>query len=281
MNKFLENVMNFINENTTLLIIICVFLIFVLIGYLIDNSIKTRKMEKKLKMESLNGVSKQEVSDEVVKEEIPVQVAEEVKDVAPEVVKVEENTVVEETPAVEVQPEPIVPAVEPVIEEKEDTSLKVDLELPEVEETKEEVTPAEPVVTNDEEETEEIGQREVTVDSKINDLLLRDFNKENEEKNINIDDINLDDTVSLNPIQNISSIEEPEVEKSSPYKNDKKLSDIFKKKEVKTEEKKVNLEKTEDYSKELDRILQKLNEASDDYSKDSTLDETKDFTNMF
>ena len=44
MNKVLESVMNFINENTTLLIFICIFLIFVLVGYLIDNAIKTRKM---------------------------------------------------------------------------------------------------------------------------------------------------------------------------------------------------------------------------------------------
>ena len=39
------------------------------------------------------------------------------------------------------------------------------------------------------------------------------------------------------------------------------------------------LEKTADFNNELDRILQKLNEANK--TNDSTLDETQDFTNMF
>ena len=46
MNKILDTVMTFINENTNILIGICIFLIFVLIGYLIDNSVKSKRVRK-------------------------------------------------------------------------------------------------------------------------------------------------------------------------------------------------------------------------------------------
>jgi uncharacterized membrane protein YqhA len=49
MKEIIEKVTNFINENTMLLIGICAFLIVVLIIYLIDNSIKTKKMQKAIK----------------------------------------------------------------------------------------------------------------------------------------------------------------------------------------------------------------------------------------
>lgn len=49
MKETLVKVTNFVNENTMLLIGICAFLILVLIIYLIDNSIKTKKMQKALK----------------------------------------------------------------------------------------------------------------------------------------------------------------------------------------------------------------------------------------
>ena len=39
------------------------------------------------------------------------------------------------------------------------------------------------------------------------------------------------------------------------------------------------LETTQDYSDELDRILSKISDEENDYSKDSTLDETQDFSN--
>ena len=49
MKDIIVKVTNFVNENTILLIGICAFLILVLIVYLIDNSIKTKKMQKALK----------------------------------------------------------------------------------------------------------------------------------------------------------------------------------------------------------------------------------------
>lgn len=65
MNQTLENIMIFINENTNILIGICLFLIFVLVAYLIDNSIKAKKAMKKIKEE-------QEIVRLEDKEEIPI-----------------------------------------------------------------------------------------------------------------------------------------------------------------------------------------------------------------
>ena len=53
MNETLNNIMKFINDNTYFLIGICVFLILVLIGYLIDNSIKSKKVRKDVKNETM------------------------------------------------------------------------------------------------------------------------------------------------------------------------------------------------------------------------------------
>lgn len=242
MNQILEAVMNFINENTTLLIIICVFLIFVLIGYLIDNSIKTKKMEKNLSLENYTE-NNEEVTSNEVKEETPT-----------EMPAVEEVKTSEEIPSVEkvnVQEESVSPIVS---EENEPSSIDT------------------------------IQSNEITVDPKINEMLLRDFSNEKveeinnesvEEVNTNSNILPIDELVNNEEIQKNTQEDIPEVKvEKSVYKNDKKLSDIFKKKEE-------NLEKTEDYSKELDRILQKLNEANSNITDDSTLEETTDFTNMF
>ncbi len=250
MDKLLETVMNFINENTTLLIIICVFLIIVLIGYLIDNSIKTKRLEKQMINDDNNDI------DESVPIEEPVKIEEEVP----------EEPVKEEVPSI-------------------DPNMEINLDF-RTEEEKERDNNKEESIAN-----------EITVDPAINDLLLKDFSN----NGIKAVDEEENDEVTFNPIENVSSIEEKEepskdipdlpdfsaieekpiikeepVKEESIYKNDKKLSDIFKKKTVSEEPK---LEKTEDYSNELDKILKKLNEASS--TKDSTLEETTDFTNMF
>lgn len=49
MDDIIEKVMTFINENTNILIGVCVFLILVLIGYLIDNSVKSKRVRKDIK----------------------------------------------------------------------------------------------------------------------------------------------------------------------------------------------------------------------------------------
>lgn len=244
MDKILENLMNFINENTTLLIIICVFLIFVLIGYLIDNSIKTRKMERRLLQDNNdNNINSMESINSA-----PVVEANEVPSLTPEV-----NL---ETPI----EQPVVPEV---------TSV----EPPKPEPVKEE----QPI------------NNEITVSEKVNDLLLRDF-AENGDKTIDVTPVAEEQPVTpevapveenILPINDII-VQEP-VKEDSIYKNDKKLSDIFKKtpKPATSETSKPDLEKTIDFNNELDRILQKLNDTSNSATKDSTLDETTDFTNMF
>ena len=224
MDKFLETIMNFINENTTLLIIICVFLILVLIGYLIDNSIKTKKLEKQMIKDE-----KEDKKETIVNNDIPSIVKEEKKS-----------------------------EIDPNME------IDLDFRTDEEKERDNKLESPEPIVN------------EVSVDPAINDLLLRDFASNNIEENN-------EEEISINPINDVYNLDMPEEEvveapkEDSLYKNDKKLSDIFKKKSPVNE--KPNLEKTEDYSNELDKILKKLNEVSG--SDDSTLDETTDFSNMF
>lgn len=49
MNETIAKIMEFINNNTLILIGICVFLILVLIGYLIDNSVKSKRVRNDIK----------------------------------------------------------------------------------------------------------------------------------------------------------------------------------------------------------------------------------------
>ena len=65
MNEVLQNIMNFINENTLLLIGICVFLILVLVGYLIDNSVKSKRIRKDIKNKDQVPAS---IKEEIIKE---------------------------------------------------------------------------------------------------------------------------------------------------------------------------------------------------------------------
>ena len=281
MNKFIDNIMNFINENTTLLIIICVFLIFVLIAYLIDNGIKTKKLAK-MQNNVLSEEEKTVVSGTVIAPES----LNEPKIETEEIPKESEPTIQE--------------TVSPVIETKEQESIKTEESSNESE--LEKTDSLEVINENDMYEPIEGTGNELVVDPTINDILLKDFTKNDTIKEIDKVEEEQEE-VTLNPIDNISTIEpkkeeivlptpeikfEPELpkvevkeEKKSPYKNDKKLSDIFsKKKDNNNEEDK--LLNTMSLENELDRILSKLNnETNNSDSKDSTLDETMDFSNMF
>ncbi len=298
MNDFLNTVMNFINENTTLLIIICVFLIFVLVGYLIDNSFKTRRLAKK-KAEANNGL---EVEETVVEtpieeqepevEETPVVVEEEqVKEpIIPEPVEVQNIVEEELNKTVEV------PKVEPLddikttnfddIDYEEETEITPDVKLDDIEPS--------PVPTEEIAEPTTVEANELSIDPEINDLLNRDFTKENENvNNIESDSASRLDELLLNPSKPSSPVVEEvkPVEETSKYKNSKSLAEILASKNnnpVKEElsskevEKNPELMNTVDFQNELDRILKRLNENSiDTESKDSTLDETTDFTDMF
>ena len=257
MNEFLEKAMLFINENTMLLIGICIFLILVLIGYLIDNAVKTRKLEKEELLKANEG-----------------SIAEEVKNAAPVI----EKTIEEVKPEIEI--------------EKSPENLKAEIVTePVVEEPKQEVTPVIPEVpvTNVvETPVVEETPSPVVETSSMEELLNKDFSKNNEiVNNLNEEDLNIPITnevkieteVKEEPKQEVTPVI-PEVpvtkveENKSPYKSDKKISDIFSKKK---EEPK--LETTQDFSDELDRILSKLNEETKEV--DTSLDTEEEINNRF
>ena len=215
MEKYLEKIMNFINENTMLLIIICIFLIVILVIYLIDNTIKSKKLEK-AELENKGNEEPKVLNNSIPEEEVPA-----VEEVAP-----------------------VVPEVVPVVEEKVETTV--------VEPAVEPVTNVEPT----EVETAPI------VDTSIEELLNKDYSS----NNTVVD--NIPEEVVSTPIE-----EKPK----NKYSNDKKLSDIFGKKEEKVESK---IENTKDFSDELDRILKKLNEEEARIDN-SSIEETSDYTNMF
>ena len=220
MEQILEKVMNFINENTMLLIIICIFLIVILVIYLIDNTIKSKRLEKEM-------LEQKET---------------------PEEPKVLETNIPEEKPEV-------VPTVTPEV-----------TPAPVVEDVAEEVPTAAPVIedTVEEPKVEEVPVEIPTYDSNIEELLNKDYSANNEIVN----------NIPVKP-------EEPAVEvKEEPktkYTNDKKLSDIFGKKEEPVSKK---IETTQDFSDELDRILKKLNDEEPKINE-NVLDESSDYTNMF
>ena len=216
MEKYLEKIMNFINENTMLLIIICIFLIVILVIYLIDNTIKSKKLEK-AELENKGNEEPKVLNNSIPKEEVPA-----VEEVAP-----------------------VVPEVVPVVEEKVETTV---------------VEPAveEPSVTVEEPKAE----TSPIVDTSIEELLNKDYSS----NNTVVD--NIPEEVVSTPIE-----EKPK----NKYSNDKKLSDIFGKKEEKVESK---IENTKDFSDELDRILKKLNEEEARIDNTS-IEETSDYTNMF
>lgn len=75
MNDALESIMSFINENTTMLICICIFLIVVLVFYLIETSIKAKRLDKKMEEE------KQKTKDLVEQHNIELEKEKEMKEV--------------------------------------------------------------------------------------------------------------------------------------------------------------------------------------------------------
>lgn len=85
MNEVLDKIMTFINENTYTLIGICVFLILVLIGYLIDNSVKSKRIRKDIK-------NKDQVPENIKKEIIKEAIDENMEENIDESLKIiEEN----------------------------------------------------------------------------------------------------------------------------------------------------------------------------------------------
>ena len=145
MNEILEKVMNFINENTMLLIFICIFLIIILVIYLIDNTIKTKRLEKEeLKKQNAEPVILNNEIPEKVEKKPAAPVVEEVAAVAtepnfedvsvnePEVSVEEPEIPVTENEEIVVPEEPEIPVtpVAPVIDSNIDESLSYKLYKP-------------------------------------------------------------------------------------------------------------------------------------------------------
>ena len=122
MEQILEKVMNFINENTMLLIIICIFLIVILVIYLIDNTIKTKKLEQ----EELEKKEEPKILESNIPEEEVAPVVEEVAPVVTETAEVVEEPKVEEVPAEEPVVETPVAPVAPVDDYNIDELLNKD-----------------------------------------------------------------------------------------------------------------------------------------------------------
>ncbi|MBR3117381.1 MAG: hypothetical protein IKF36_05895 [Bacilli bacterium] len=348
MNKILNDIMGFINENTTLLIIICVFLIFVLIGYLIDNSIKARKLAKIKSAGNDLTIEETGVPESVVEEEpkielepsveveptpveepvtpvVPIEEPEEDINLEPDVVinSNEEVTsqVVEDTPSMDNAVE--VPEINPLDDIKTVNFDEIELENAIEQEQSYDEPEVEVPFTDDISEPTSVSGNEMTIDPAINELLNRDFTAENpvEESPVDNPASRLDELLLNNKVEEPT----PAPVEESKYKNSKSLAEILgSKKSSESNEpivtrvddnpelmntvefqheldkilKKINEEEdkkvvnevkenpelmnTIDFQNELDRILKKINEESIDSSeKNSTLDETTDFNNMF
>lgn len=77
MNDAIDSIMTFINQNNTILIIICIFLIVVLVVYLIENTIKMKKVnnnieknkeeiDKKIKNEMKSSIESDKFQEAIV-----------------------------------------------------------------------------------------------------------------------------------------------------------------------------------------------------------------------
>ena len=131
MKDIITKATNFINENTMLLIGICAFLIIALIIYLIDNSIKTKKMQKALtemdqtedKVIESSELEEKNESVEPVKEETKFDSISLVDEKVEPKEEVKVETSVE--PTVEVTPEEVsTPTIEEKVEEPKFTNKK-------------------------------------------------------------------------------------------------------------------------------------------------------------
>ena len=91
-NEILEVVMSFINENTNILIGICIFLIFVLVGYLVDNSVKSKRVRKDIK--NADQVP-ENIKEEIIKEEKEKNIQERIEEPKEEI-KLDEEANVQE-----------------------------------------------------------------------------------------------------------------------------------------------------------------------------------------
>ena len=164
MNNVLQNIMYFINDNTILLICICGFLILVLIGYLIDSSIKARNLEKSISLTNKNNINTQtdKFYNQTKEENVDIPVKENIEDSKEEFPKQEE---------IKEEPKEI---IEPKVEEPEEVKNEVlpdFIEQKPIEETKpqEEVVKVEEPKNNNKKLSEILGGINKNTETKIED----------------------------------------------------------------------------------------------------------------
>lgn len=251
MNEVFQNIMTFINENTVLLICICVFLIFVLIGYLIDNSVKSKRVRKDIKNKDQVP---EEIKNEIIKEAINENkekmmensfhnvVREESKEVNSNEVDLEDKkTDLDETVKLELN-------LDEVPSESSDLNSALDLNNSDVtapltlDTNLDSNLNLENNVSNEINSTLNLDNNEssnlvldapldlTTEESSVSEPLVLDNNVEEEIKTVEpifeLDNIetqeNVETTDVEDPDANIMNIEE-----DNKYKNDKKLSEIL------------------------------------------------------
>ena len=196
MNDVLQNVMLFINEHTLLLIGICVFLILVLIGYLIDNSVKSKRIRNDIKNKDQVP---ENIKDEIIKE-------------------AEDKKIIKEDTNVEIKPE-------------NNISEAVNVEAPSESAIETPVIPSEPVADSPEVPTINVEEpvNNVSLDaenqSNLNDTILA--------TDVSIPNLNEPltfDTVNQPNVQ--ETYKDPDLDimnqnVKSEYSNDKGLSEIL------------------------------------------------------
>ena len=179
MKEIITKVTNFVNENTMLLIGICAFLILVLIIYLIDNSIKTKKMQKAIK-------EMDATEDKVIESDLDEDSSKE-EDTKLEETKYDSISLVDEEPTPEVKEDV------PTPEFDEEVNI-------EIEPAKEEVSESTPVEEKEEPVVEQVATPVKTEESKFTNKksLSEILSKKKESINKNDIDKTLDETTEFN-----------------------------------------------------------------------------------
>ena len=284
MNEVLQNIMTFINENTLLLIGICVFLILVLIGYLIDNSVKSKRVRNDIKNKDQVP---DKIKDEIIKE---AEAKGEVK--KPE--EVVENINTQDTNIQEAT------VSTPVVEPEE---VKVESNVNEVSQSDSLNSALDLSSTNMEVQNDaldnalNLDSSLKVEDNNLDNLIGDNFQNNNINENINLTDKQAD-TLDFGIDSNIlsNSVETPVdpdafimavVNEDNEYKNDKKLSEILSFAETNTlnvqetsnsNETPLNIEANNEVSNspqdELDQIMKKLSSLKGDTEEDN-------YTNIF
>lgn len=260
MNEVLQKILTFINENTTILIGICIFLILVLVGYLIDNSVKSKRVR--------NDIRNADQVPENIKDEIIKEAKVEIENTKNKVMNSENQT--NNDISVDNSPELNV-------------ALNLDNNIQKEQKN-------ESIVQNTDNSIQ-IDNKEITLgnlqidDNPIinNDIMISDSPNSNiENTNAQEFNFNLDNSLDL-PIDNSkNNILDPDlytlnsnITTSSEYTNDKDLSEILlgmnniEKEDQKDDSKIIN-----NQSDELDRIMKKL-------SAINNVEEEDNYTNIF